>query len=65
LKNIIETISGNFDVEIIEQECGDDHLQKKNRRDNQEFGTKRCLKQPPGQASFSFPKKSTPKRLKL
>lgn len=26
LKTIIESISSDFDVEIIEQECGDDHL---------------------------------------
>ena len=26
LKTIIETISEDFEVEIIEQECGDDHL---------------------------------------
>lgn len=26
LKTIVDTIAGDFDVEIIEQECGDDHL---------------------------------------
>ena len=26
LKTIVDTIAGDFDVEVIEQECGDDHL---------------------------------------